>query len=123
MFDLAFRPSYVLSGAAMLVAYSAGDLETYLGRDATVSKEYPVVISKFIENAMEIDVDAVAREGDVLCCAVSVHVEDAGVHSGTQHWLLLHRTSMIPLWKKYIWWLAPLQKAWMSMGLSTCSCY
>ncbi|GAV05772.1 hypothetical protein RvY_15850-2 [Ramazzottius varieornatus] len=76
------RPSYVLSGAAMLVAYSAGDLEAYLGRDATVSKEYPVVISKFIENAKEIDVDAVAREGDVLCCAVSVHVEDAGVHSG-----------------------------------------
>jgi carbamoyl-phosphate synthase / aspartate carbamoyltransferase / dihydroorotase len=76
------RPSYVLSGAAMNVAYSNQELETYLNAASLVSKEYPVVISKFLQDAKEIDVDAVAADGEILCMAVSEHVENAGVHSG-----------------------------------------
>ncbi|CAL8318155.1 unnamed protein product [Merluccius merluccius] len=76
------RPSYVLSGAAMNVAYTDSDLEKYLTSAVAVSKEYPVVISKFIQEAKEIDVDAVACDGVVIAIAVSEHVENAGVHSG-----------------------------------------
>ncbi|KAK2889896.1 CAD protein [Channa argus] len=76
------RPSYVLSGAAMNVAYSDHDLEKYLTNAVAVSKEHPVVISKFIQEAKEIDVDAVASDGVVIAFAVSEHVENAGVHSG-----------------------------------------
>ncbi|XP_064487253.1 multifunctional protein CAD-like [Ornithodoros turicata] len=76
------RPSYVLSGAAMNVAYTHKDLENYLGEATAVSKEHPVVISKFICEAKEIDVDAVAQEGQLVAMAVSEHVENAGVHSG-----------------------------------------
>uniref|UniRef100_W5NFZ0 Multifunctional protein CAD n=1 Tax=Lepisosteus oculatus TaxID=7918 RepID=W5NFZ0_LEPOC len=76
------RPSYVLSGAAMNVAYSDSDLEKYLNNAMAVSKEHPVVISKFIQEAKEIDVDAVACDGVVIAIAISEHVENAGVHSG-----------------------------------------
>nr|XP_033330186.1 CAD protein [Megalopta genalis] len=76
------RPSYVLSGAAMNVAHSNNDLESYLKNASEVNKEHPVVISKFILEAKEIDVDAIAYEGVILCMAVSEHVENAGVHSG-----------------------------------------
>uniref|UniRef100_A0A8C4S7Z4 Multifunctional protein CAD n=1 Tax=Erpetoichthys calabaricus TaxID=27687 RepID=A0A8C4S7Z4_ERPCA len=76
------RPSYVLSGAAMNVAYSDSDLRTFLNNAVAVSKEHPVVISKFIHEAKEIDVDAVASDGMVIAIAVSEHVENAGVHSG-----------------------------------------
>jgi len=76
------RPSYVLSGAAMNVAHNDGDLEAYLKSASDVSREHPVVISKFLEDAKEIDVDAVAKDGEILCMAVSEHVENAGVHSG-----------------------------------------
>ncbi|KAL1445052.1 hypothetical protein MTO96_029376 [Rhipicephalus appendiculatus] len=76
------RPSYVLSGAAMNVAYSHRDLEGYLNEASAVSKEHPVVISKFICEAKEIDVDAVAKDGVLVAMAVSEHVENAGVHSG-----------------------------------------
>lgn len=76
------RPSYVLSGAAMNVAHSNQDLKTYLSMASKVSKESPVVISKFILESKEIDVDAVAYDGIILCIAVSEHVENAGVHSG-----------------------------------------
>ncbi|MPC14224.1 CAD protein [Portunus trituberculatus] len=81
-FPCLVRPSYVLSGAAMNVAHSHQDLETYLNQAAAVSKEHPVVISKFILEAKEIDVDAVASDGALVCMAVSEHVENAGVHSG-----------------------------------------
>ena len=81
-FPVLVRPSYVLSGAAMNVANSEDDLENYLTQASDVSKEHPVVISKFILEAKEIDIDAVARKGEVLCIAVSEHVENAGVHSG-----------------------------------------
>lgn len=76
------RPSYVLSGAAMNVAHNDGDLEAYLKSASDVSKDHPVVISKFLEDAKEIDVDAVAKDGEILCMAVSEHIENAGVHSG-----------------------------------------
>ncbi|KAJ3273089.1 carbamoyl-phosphate synthase (glutamine-hydrolyzing) cpa2 [Terramyces sp. JEL0728] len=76
------RPSYVLSGAAMNVAHSAEDLKQYLALAADVSPEHPIVITKFIQGAQEIDVDAVASEGELLVYAVSQHVENAGVHSG-----------------------------------------
>ncbi|XP_054153898.1 CAD protein-like [Oppia nitens] len=76
------RPSYVLSGAAMNVATSERNLENYLNEATAVSKEHPVVISKFIIDAKEIDVDAVAQDGELVCMAVSEHVENAGVHSG-----------------------------------------
>lgn len=76
------RPSYVLSGAAMNVAYSNQDLEAYLNAASLVSKDHPVVISKFLTEAKEIDVDAVALDGEIMCMAVSEHVENAGVHSG-----------------------------------------
>lgn len=81
-FPVLVRPSYVLSGAAMNVAFGENDLEAYLGSAAAVSKEHPVVISKYIIDAKEIDVDAVAADGEVLAIAVSEHVENAGVHSG-----------------------------------------
>eukprot|EP00092_Neocalanus_flemingeri_P024222 GFUD01026270.1.p1 GENE.GFUD01026270.1~~GFUD01026270.1.p1 ORF type:complete len:2226 (-),score=685.36 GFUD01026270.1:76-6753(-) len=76
------RPSYVLSGAAMNVAHSDEHLETYLNEACALNKDHPVVISKFILEAKEIDVDAVASDGEVICMAVSEHVENAGVHSG-----------------------------------------
>jgi carbamoyl-phosphate synthase large subunit len=76
------RPSYVLSGAAMAVAGTDEELNTFLGKAVDISPDHPVVVSKFIENAKEIDVDAVARDGELVCWAVSEHVENAGVHSG-----------------------------------------
>lgn len=76
------RPSYVLSGAAMNTVYSVHDLAAYLAQAAEVSKEYPVVITKYIENAKEIEMDAVARNGIMIGHFVSEHVENAGVHSG-----------------------------------------
>ena len=76
------RPSYVLSGAAMNVCYNAEELETFLKLAAKVSKEYPVVVSQFLQNAKEIEFDAVAHNGEVVEYAISEHVEFAGVHSG-----------------------------------------
>lgn len=76
------RPSYVLSGAAMNVAYSHKDLQQMLTEAATVSSDFPVVVSKFIDGAKEIEVDAVAKDGVVVIGVVSEHVENAGVHSG-----------------------------------------
>jgi len=76
------RPSYVLSGAAMAVASNDEELVQYLQRAVTISPEYPTVISKFLENAKEIEYDAVARNGEIVVYAISEHVENAGVHSG-----------------------------------------
>ena len=76
------RPSYVLSGAAMSVIHSQGELKEKLLSASAVSPDHPVVITKMIENAQEIDVDAVASAGKLLVHAVSEHVEAAGVHSG-----------------------------------------
>ncbi|KAF2230101.1 aspartate carbamoyltransferase [Viridothelium virens] len=76
------RPSYVLSGAAMNTVYSKDDLANYLQQAADVSKDHPVVITKYIENAKEIEMDAVARNGKMIGHFISEHVENAGVHSG-----------------------------------------
>jgi carbamoyl-phosphate synthase/aspartate carbamoyltransferase len=76
------RPSYVLSGAAMNTVYSEHDLASYLNQAADVSREHPVVITKYIENAKEIEMDAVARNGVMVGHFISEHVENAGVHSG-----------------------------------------
>ena len=81
-FPVLVRPSYVLSGAAMNVCSNEEELERYLQLAATVSQEHPVVVSRFIENAKEIEFDAVARDGEVIVYAISEHVEFAGVHSG-----------------------------------------
>ncbi|KAH7130448.1 hypothetical protein B0J11DRAFT_252239 [Dendryphion nanum] len=76
------RPSYVLSGAAMNTVYSRHDLANYLNQAADVSRDHPVVITKYIENAKEIEMDAVARNGTMIGHFISEHVENAGVHSG-----------------------------------------
>ncbi|CAK7232280.1 Carbamoyl-phosphate synthase [Sporothrix curviconia] len=76
------RPSYVLSGAAMNTVYSEADLAAYLQQASEVSREHPVVITKYIENAKEIEMDAVAKDGVLVGHFVSEHVENAGVHSG-----------------------------------------
>jgi len=76
------RPSYVLSGAAMSIVLSEDELEGYLKIASDVNKEHPVVISKFITGAKEIEIDAVANKGELYCYAISEHVENAGVHSG-----------------------------------------
>jgi carbamoyl-phosphate synthase large subunit len=76
------RPSYVLSGAAMGVASNDTELESFLSRATRVSPKHPVVVSKFLENARELEFDAVASDGEVIVSAVSEHVENAGVHSG-----------------------------------------
>jgi carbamoyl-phosphate synthase large subunit len=81
-FPVIVRPSYVLSGAAMAVVHSADDLEAYIAQAALVSKEAPVVISKFEQGAKEIEFDGVAQGGRILLYAISEHVENAGVHSG-----------------------------------------
>lgn len=76
------RPSYVLSGAAMATVHSSEDLESYLEQAALVSKEAPVVVSKFEIGAKEIELDGVAQDGELLLYAIAEHVENAGVHSG-----------------------------------------
>jgi carbamoyl-phosphate synthase large subunit len=76
------RPSYVLSGAAMSVACNDAELERFLAKAVEVSQKHPVVISKFVENAKEVEIDAVANHGDLIVWAISEHVENAGVHSG-----------------------------------------
>lgn len=81
-FPLLIRPSYVLSGAAMNVVSNKEEMEHYLNLAAKVSKQYPVVVSEFIEQAKEIEMDAVARDGELIAYAISEHVEFAGVHSG-----------------------------------------
>jgi len=81
-YPVLIRPSYVLSGAAMSVALNASELVSYLRRASEVSPEYPVIISKFIENAKEIELDGVAKKGELFVYAICEHVENAGVHSG-----------------------------------------
>ncbi|MCK4327079.1 MAG: carbamoyl-phosphate synthase (glutamine-hydrolyzing) large subunit [Candidatus Diapherotrites archaeon] len=89
------RPSYVLSGAAMTVVFDEGDLDKYLARASMVSREHPVVISKFIMNAKEIEMDAVAKDGKIVTSAITEHIENAGVHSGDA-------TMVLPPQKTYI---------------------
>ena len=94
-YPVLIRPSYVLSGAAMSVVFNEDYLDRYLQKASRVSPEYPVVISKFIMNAKEIELDAVADRGGVLASAIVEHVENAGVHSGDA-------TMVLPPQKLYI---------------------
>ena len=81
-FPVLVRPSYVLSGAAMNVCSNEDELKRFLQLAANVSEDHPVVVSKFIEHAKEIEMDAVAKDGEVIAYAISEHIEFAGVHSG-----------------------------------------
>ena len=81
-FPVLVRPSYVLSGAAMNVCYDRDQLERFLTLAANVSKRHPVVVSQFLEHAKEVEMDAVAQNGEIIAYAISEHVEFAGVHSG-----------------------------------------
>jgi len=94
-FPVIVRPSYVLSGAAMNIVSNKEELEHFLRLAANVSKKYPVVVSKFMENTKEIEMDAVAKDGQVLAYAISEHIEFAGVHSGDA-------TMMFPPQKVYV---------------------
>ena len=94
-YPVLIRPSYVLSGAAMNVAFDEKALKEYLTLATEVSKEHPVVISKFILNAKEIEIDAVASKGEIICYAISEHIENAGVHSGDA-------TMVLPAQKLYL---------------------
>ena len=81
-FPVLVRPSYVLSGAAMNVCSNAEELDRFLKLAANVSEDHPVVVSRFIEHAKEIEMDAVAKNGEIIAYAISEHIEFAGVHSG-----------------------------------------
>ena len=94
-YPVLIRPSYVLSGAAMNVVWDDGSLMQYLSDAAEVNPEHPVVISKFIENSKEVEIDAVANKGEIVIYAISEHLENAGVHSGDA-------TIMLPAQRLYI---------------------
>ena len=89
------RPSYVLSGAAMNVADNEADLKSYLAQATNVNRDHPVVVTKFVKNAKEVEMDAVAKDGRIVNYAVSEHVENAGVHSGDA-------TLVLPSQKLYV---------------------
>jgi len=91
-YPVLIRPSYVLSGAAMHVAHSAGELDAYLADAVSVSSDHPVVITKFLDGAKEIDVDGVAQKGELKAYAISEHVEKGGTHSGDATLLLPAQT-------------------------------
>jgi carbamoyl-phosphate synthase large subunit len=94
-YPVLIRPSYVLSGAAMSIVFNERYLDRYLQKASRVTPEYPVVISKFIMNAKEIELDAVADRGEVIASAIVEHIENAGVHSGDA-------TMVLPPQKLYI---------------------
>jgi len=94
-YHVLIRPSYVLSGAAMNVVWDDESLVKFLGEASEINPQHPVVITKFIENAKEIEIDAVAKNGDILIYAMSEHIENAGVHSGDA-------TMMLPAQRLYI---------------------
>jgi carbamoylphosphate synthase large subunit len=98
------RPSYVLSGAAMNVAYDRTALEHMLASAAAVSPEHPVVITKFVDGAAEIEFDGVAAQGTIVAHAISEHVENAGVHSGDA-------TLVLPAQKLYIETIRQVKRA------------
>jgi carbamoyl-phosphate synthase large subunit/carbamoyl-phosphate synthase small subunit len=102
-FPVIVRPSYVLSGSAMVVAYSMSDLNNYLKNLSEINSKYPIVVSKFIEGAKEIEFDAVGCSGNIINYAISEHVENAGVHSGDA-------TLILPAQKLYIETIKKIRK-------------
>ena len=91
-FPVLVRPSYVLSGAAMKVAYDRPSLNEFLGKAVDVSADYPVVISQFILGAREVELDGIAKNGEILTAIVSEHIENAGIHSGDATTVVPRRT-------------------------------
>jgi carbamoyl-phosphate synthase large subunit len=112
-FPVLIRPSYVLSGAAMSVAYDEESLKLCLTSASDVSPDHPVVISEFIEGAREIELDGVAKNGEILTAIVSEHIENAGVHSGDA-------TLVVPAQKLYVETVRRVRKAGraIAQGLS-----
>lgn len=102
-FPVLVRPSYVLSGAAMNIVSNRDELEHFLNLATQVSKQYPVVVSRFITDAKEIEMDAVADDGEIIAYAISEHIEFAGVHSGDA-------TIMFPPQKVYVETLRRIKK-------------
>ncbi|GHV70595.1 carbamoyl-phosphate synthase (glutamine-hydrolyzing) [Spirochaetia bacterium] len=102
-YPVLIRPSYVLSGAAMNVAWDDESLEKFLSLASDVSAEHPVVISKFVENSKEIEIDAVAKRGEILFHAITEHIENAGVHSGDA-------TVVLPAQRLYIETIRKIRK-------------
>ena len=94
-YPVLIRPSYVLSGASMNVVWNNDSLDKYLKEAAEVNPKHPVIITKFIENSKEIEIDAVAKKGEIIIYAISEHVENAGVHSGDA-------TMVLPAQRLYI---------------------
>ena len=103
-FPVLVRPSYVLSGAAMKVAYDKESLDRFLGAAADISIDHPVVISEFLMGAREIEVDGVAKEGEIVTFIVSEHIENAGIHSGDA-------TTVVPAQKLYVETVRQVKKA------------
>lgn len=103
-FPVLVRPSYVLSGAAMKVAYDKESLDRFLGAAADISVDHPVVISEFLMGAREIEVDGVAKNGEIVTFIVSEHIENAGIHSGDA-------TTVVPAQKLYVETVRQVKKA------------
>lgn len=95
-FPVLVRPSYVLSGAAMAVVHEPNEFRRLLARAASVSPEYPVVVSKFETHAREVEIDAVADRGELVLWGISEHIEDAGIHSGDATLVLPPQTLYLP---------------------------
>ncbi|MDG6225447.1 MAG: carbamoyl-phosphate synthase (glutamine-hydrolyzing) large subunit [Candidatus Thermoplasmatota archaeon] len=103
-YPVMIRPSYVLSGASMAVVFDPSTMESYLSRATEVDPASPVVVSKFIEDAKEIEFDGVARDGEILLYSIGEHVENAGVHSGDA-------TVVIPPQRLYVETIRRLKEA------------
>jgi len=110
-FPVLIRPSYVLSGAAMSIALSRAELKEYLKKASEVNREHPVVISKFITEAKEIEIDAVAQKGKLYCYAISEHIENAGVHSGDA-------TMVLPPQRTYLETMRRIKKVAKQLALA-----
>jgi carbamoyl-phosphate synthase large subunit len=110
-YPVLIRPSYVLSGAAMNVVWDDESLMKYLDEASEINPEHPVVITKFVENSKEVEVDAVAKNGEILIYAITEHVENAGVHSGDA-------TIMLPAQKLYVETIRRVKKVVESIAKS-----
>ncbi|MDR1868324.1 MAG: carbamoyl-phosphate synthase (glutamine-hydrolyzing) large subunit [Treponema sp.] len=110
-YPVLIRPSYVLSGAAMNVVWDNESLEKSLALASDVSAEHPVVISKFIENSKEVEIDAVAKRGEILFSAITEHIENAGIHSGDA-------TVVLPAQRLYIETIRKIRKISSQIALA-----
>ena len=112
-FPVLVRPSYVLSGAAMNVCSNQDELERFLKLAANVSKKHPVVVSRFLQHAKEVEMDAVAKDGEIIAYAISEHIEFAGVHSGDA-------TIQFPPQKLYVETARRIKKISKQIGRASC---